>query len=140
MVNDTRRGPGRPPRKVISNTPIRGIVDDKEDDDNIIEFSYYDPTIFKNLFSLFKNLKARELYLSFTKDSFIIKTRDHSGNRMFIKFDCNKAIHYYCSEPINICVNRDNIQPIFINLTKYTEKLLIAYENGSNMLKIKCDE
>lgn len=137
-----RRGPGRPPRRILPPLTVKGIVDQPENEDNILEFCYYDPTIFKYLFSLFKNLKVRDIYLIFTKDSFSMATKDHIGNRILITIDCSKVIHFYCKpegEKLCLLVNKDNIQTIFLNLNKNIDRTTFSYEKGDDMLQVRLD-
>ena len=62
---DKRRGPGRPStRSVPPLLERKGIVNSPKDSNNRLEFVYGDPTVFKSLFTYFKNIKAREIHLS----------------------------------------------------------------------------
>lgn len=136
-----KKGPGRPRRIVVPTSPIRGIVDEPDEEENIMEFSYFDPMIFKYLFTLLKNLKVRDIYFIFNKKYFIILTRDHTQNRILIKINCDKALHYYCSQDnLNISINRDNIQAVFLNLNKSIDRISIILSEGSDMLKIKLND
>jgi len=137
-----RRGPGRPPRRILPPLTMRGIVNTPENEDNILEFCYYDPNIFKYLFSLFKNIKVRDIYLLFTPDKFFMVTKDHIGNRVLINIDCTKVIHFYCKPDTNILsllVNKDNIQNIFLNINKNIDRITFSYEKGDDMLQIRLD-
>lgn len=135
-----KRGPGRPPRRILPPLATKGIVDTPEYEENVMEFCYYDPMLFKHLFSLFKNLKVRELFMVFTKTTFSFITHDHIGNRVIVNIDCSKVLHYYCNEdPLYIAVNRDNIQSIFLNLNKNIDRITLSYENGYDMLQIRLD-
>ena len=141
-IKPTRRGPGRPPRRILAPLTVKGIVDEPECEDNIMEFCYYDPSIFKYLFSLFKNLKVRDIYLIFTPTEFLMLTQDHIGNRILINIECSKIIHYYCKpEDKQLCllVNKDNIQTIFLNLNKNIDRTTFSYERGDDMLQIRLD-
>lgn len=138
---DERRGPGRPRRIVTPSSPIRGVVDEPDEADNLIEFSYFDPMIFKHLFTLLKNLKVRDIYFVFNKNYFTILTRDHTKNRIVIKVRCEKALHYYCGQDnLYLSINRDTIQAVFLNLNKSINKILITFESGSDMLKIRLND
>ena len=136
-----KRGPGRPPRRILPPLATKGIVDTPEFDDNIIEFCYYDPMLFKHLFCLFKNLKVRDIYMIFSKDKFYFLTKDHTGNRILVPIDCSKVLHYYCGAETRLClsVNKDNIQSIFLNLNKNIQRITIAYEHSDDMLQIRLD-
>lgn len=137
-MSKERRGPGRPPRVVIPNVPIIGVVDEPQNEDNIIELSYYDPIIFKHLFTLFKNLKVRDIYFKFCKESMSVYTMDNLDNKIIVHFNCDKLMNYYCGDAeINICVNRENIQAVFINLNKTINLISILLERGNDMIQIK---
>lgn len=138
---DERRGPGRPRRIVVPSSPIRGIVPEPDEEDNLIEFSYFDPMIFKYLFTLLKNLKVRDIYFVFNKKYFTILTRDHTQNRIIIKVKCDKALHYYCGKDnLYLSINRDNIQAVFLNLNKSIDRVMISFAEGSDMLKIRLND
>lgn len=140
-MSKERRGPGRPPRIVIPSAPVCGIIDEPENPDNILELSYFDPITFKHLFTLLKNLKVRDIYFKFNKECFSIYTRDNIDNRIIIKFNCDKMLNYYCrDEEINVCINRENIQAVFINLNKAINLISISLEAGNDMIQIKLND
>lgn len=140
-MHKERRGPGRPPRVVIPNAPIHGITSEPENKDNIIEMSYFDPITFKHLFTLLKNLKVRDIYFKFCKESLTIYTRDNINNRIVITFNCDKMLRYYCKlHEINICINRENIQAVFVNLNKAISMISISLEAGNDMIQIKLND
>ena len=132
-----RRGPGRPPRVVLPTAPVHGIVNKPFDGENIIELSYFDPIVFKYLFILLKNLKVRDIYFKFLKESVQIYTKDNINNRIFITIDGNKMLNYYCKYEKCICINRDNIQPVFIYLNRTIDKIKISLEEGNDMINIE---
>ena len=133
-----RRGPGRPPRVVIPPTTPLGIIDKPVNKENILELSYFDAVVFKYLFTLLKNLKVRDIYFRFTPESMCIFTKDNIDNRILIDIDCSKMLYYYCQkETINICINRENIQAVFINLNKTIDQLYISLESCSDMIQVK---
>uniref|UniRef100_A0A6C0LKP3 Proliferating cell nuclear antigen PCNA N-terminal domain-containing protein n=1 Tax=viral metagenome TaxID=1070528 RepID=A0A6C0LKP3_9ZZZZ len=135
--SSSRRGPGRPPRIVTPSAPIHGIVDSPTNPSNIIELSYFDPIVFKYLFTLLKNLKVRDIYFKFSKKSITIYTKDNINNRIKISIDSKKMLNYYCKDDNTyICINRDNIQAVFINLNKTIDKISICLEQGNDMITI----
>ena len=140
-MSKERRGPGRPPRVVIPSAPIHGILDEPLNKENIIELSYFDPIVFKYLFTLLKNLKVREIYFQFCKRSLSIYTKDNIDNRILISIDCTKMLNYYCeSDNTYVCINRDNIQAVFINLNKTIDRISISLERGNDMISIKLND
>lgn len=136
-----RRGPGRPPRVVIPPSTPLGIIKEAICRENILELSYFDAVVFKYLFTLLKNLKVRDIYFIFTPDSMSVYTKDNIDNRVLIEFDCNKMLYYYCGKKsINICINRENIQAVFINLNKTIDQINISLESCSDMIQIKLSD
>lgn len=139
-MTDKKRGPGRPPRKVVPNNPTNGIVDTPLNPNNIVEFHYYDPLVLRQLFVLFKQLKTEEIYFRFTADTFDILTKDHYDNKILASIDCTKVSHYYCKklpEPLYLSTDRSNIQYVFLNINKDINNIQINYETVDNMLQIK---
>lgn len=139
-MSDKKRGPGRPPRRIVPPIATKGIVQIPKSTDNVVEFHYYDPLVLKQLYSLFKNLKAGNIYFKFMPDTFDILTNDHNGNRLMARIDCDKVTHYYCKKmdkPLYLAVDRNNIQNIFLNINKEIDNIVIIYETIDNMLQIK---
>ena len=74
-----RRGPGRPPSKPAPPAlEQRGIVLAPLDANNRLEFVYNDPSVFKSLFTYFKNIKARDIHLRCNPAGLTFFARDHS--------------------------------------------------------------
>lgn len=127
-----KRRPGRPTnRPEQPKLTLDGIVSEPNDPNNLIEFVYHEPLIFKNLFTYFKNLKAKEIHIRFTKTDITFFTRDHSLlSRVIVKIDCKKVNWYYCSEEIWIGLNRDRAEKMFTNIDKTFYRISVIYKKG----------
>lgn len=137
-MNKVKRGPGRPPRSQINVIPIEGIVDKPNNQDNTIEFIYYEPNDLKQLFTLFKNLKCQTIYFVFTKKYFSIISSVPNGDKIECKIDCSKVVHYYCKTDYN-CISTDRtiIQSIFTNINKSINSISVSYDPEDAMLYFK---
>jgi len=135
-----RRGPGRPPRVVSTTHPIRGVVSEPDDELNVVELSHYNPSLFKQLITLMKNLKCRELFFKFKPNGLTILCRDHPQNRIVVKFDVDRALHYYCKKELSISVDRDMLQAVFAHLNKNISFILITFESNGEVLKFKLND
>jgi hypothetical protein len=122
-----RRGPGRPPSKLpVPLIDKNGIVDEPKDPSNRIEFVYSDPSIFKSLFTYFKNIKAREIHLRCDPNGLTFFARDHSKtSRIFANVPCKNVNWYYCNGTYWLGINRENIEKIFSSIDKTFFKIVI---------------
>ncbi len=139
-----KRGPGRPPRKVMPTSTILGCVSSPTIADSSIctaEFIYYDPLVWKSLFSVLKSLKVRDVYFRFQREVFQIYAKDHMNNHIKNVVNCNKALSYYCTEDdLCLCVNRDNIDKLFPSINKNIDKIIFYYDATDDYLVMQCND
>ncbi len=125
-----KRGPGRPPSKQPP-PPLEkhGIVDCPADSENKIEFAYSNPTIFKTLFTYFKNLKAELVHLRFSKRGITFFTQDlHKTSRIVAHIDCEQVNWYYCDvEECWLGINCKDVEKIFASIDKTFFKITITH-------------
>ena len=105
-----KRSVGRP-RLIqrIDPLPKLGILNNPSNDDNLVELSYDNVSIFKKIFNLLKTMNVKEINIQFNNNYTKIFGIDHlEKNLINIKIDSNKLNHYYCEHPINITLEYDD--------------------------------
>ena len=124
---EKRRGPGRPSTRAVPPLLERkGIVDSPKDSNNRLEFVYGDPTVFKSLFTYFKNIRAREIHLRCNSTGLTFFARDHSKTSRIIASVTGKHVNWhYCEGEFWLGINRDNIEKIFSSIDKTFFKITI---------------
>jgi hypothetical protein len=124
-----RRGPGRPPSKPPAPALERkGIVDAPNDPSNRLEFVYGDPTVFKSLFTYFKNIKAREIHLRCAPQGLTFFTRDHSKTSRVVAHVAGEHVnHHYCEDEFWLGINRENVEKMFASIDKTFYKITIIH-------------
>lgn len=125
-----KRSVGRPRLlQKVDPLPKLGIVNDPQSNDNIIELSYDNVSIFKKIFSLLKLMNVKEINIQFHTNYAKIYGIDHlEKNLINIKIDSSKLNHYYCEQPLNITLEPKN-------LDKITQKIDKNYNLFSIVLK-----
>jgi hypothetical protein len=127
-----KRSVGRP-RLIqrIDPLPKLGILNNPSNEDNLVELSYDNVSIFKKIFNLLKTMNVKEINIQFNSNYTKIFGIDHlEKNLINIKIDSNKLNHYYCEHPINITLDPKN-------LDKITQKIDKHYSLFSIILKKK---
>lgn len=127
-----RRGPGRPPSKV-QYPPLEniGIVQAPLDEKNRLEFVYGDPTIFRMLFTYFKNIKAREIHLRCSPTGLTFFTRDHAKTSRVVAHISGEHVNWhYCSEVFWLGINREHIERMFTTIDKTFFKITIIQSHS----------
>jgi hypothetical protein len=127
--NKPKRRPGRPSSKQPAPTlNMNGVVNEPDNPNNLIEFVLQEPSIFKTLFTYFKNLKSKDIHIRFAKDNITFFTRDYTLlSRVVAKIDCRNVNWYYCRKTIWVGLNRDKAEKIFTNIDKSLFKITIVY-------------
>jgi len=133
-----KRGPGRPPSKPPAPPlPMRGIVNEPRDPMSKMEFVYHDPNTFKNLFTYFKNLKARNILMRYSPNGITYFTRDYRNNcKVRAHFSGKDVNWYYCKETFWLSMNRENAEKVFSSINKTFHKITILFreEDTDNLL------
>ncbi len=123
-----RRGPGRPSTK-LPPPPLekKGIVSQPSDPDNRLEFVYETPTIFKQLFTYFKNIKARDIYLRCSRDRLTFFTRDHTKSSRVVAVISGSHVNWhYVEGEFWLGINRENVDHMFKAIDKSFFKITIS--------------
>jgi hypothetical protein len=126
-VAPKRRGPGRPPSKPPA-PPLekKGIVDSPKDSNNRLEFVYGDPTVFKSLFTYFKNIKARDIHLRCSPNGLTFFARDHSKTSRVVAVVAGEHVNWhYCEGEFWLGINRDHVEKMFASIDKTFFKITI---------------
>lgn len=138
---------GRPPKpKIGPPIPKEGIVTAPLDPDNVVELSYYDPTMFKTLFSYYKRAEAGEIHMTFGPTTLTILAADHGKTSVSRAEIYGAEMNtYYCAEQITVCVSHLHMNNIFKTVTKafsrvaltvrrqnHKSKLFLAFEDREN--------
>lgn len=123
-----RRGPGRPPNKpVVPILEQQGIVDSPFDANNRLEHAYSDPSIFKSLFTYFKNIKAREIHMRCSPTGLTFFARDHSRTSRVVAHVAGDQVNWhYCEEEFWIGINREHAEKMFAAIDKTFFKITIT--------------
>lgn len=106
MQPTTKKRAGRPPKnkKTDHLVEIRGIVDQPDDSNNIVEVFITRPTILKKLLSSYNDYNADNIRFEFTKTQMIMSY--YAENKKLVAYiDGNKCNSYYCESPISLYVN-----------------------------------
>lgn len=125
-----KRSVGRPRLiQKIDPLPRLGIVNEPNSNDNLVELSYDNVSIFKKIFSLLKLMNVKEINIQFNSNYAKIYGIDHlEKNLINIKIESTKLNHYYCEQPLNITLDPKN-------LDKITQKIDKNYNLFSIILK-----
>lgn len=131
-TQQVKRSVGRP-RLIqrVDPLPRLGILNSPSNDENLVELSYDNVSIFKKIFNLLKTMNVKEINMQFTNNYTKIFGIDHlEKNLINIKIDSNKLNHYFCENNINITLDPKN-------LDKITQKIDKHYSLFSIILKKK---
>lgn len=131
-TQQVKRSVGRP-RLIqrVDPLPRLGILNSPSNDENLVELSYDNVSIFKKIFNLLKTMNVKEINMQFTSNYTKIFGIDHlEKNLINIKIDSNKLNHYFCENNINITLDPKN-------LDKITQKIDKHYSLFSIILKKK---
>ena len=89
-VAEVKKRPGRPRKKPLRPPMERiGTAAAPKQPENVVEFIYDKPMIYKKVFALFKAADAKELTFVFDKTEVRVITSDHREKAHFLAtFDC----------------------------------------------------
>jgi hypothetical protein len=113
-VPEVKKRPGRPRKKPLRPPMERiGTAAAPKQPENVVEFIYDKPMIYKKVFALFKAADAKELTFVFDKTEVRVVTSDHREKAHFLAtFDCSRMVHYYCAEKTVATINAEHIEMI----------------------------
>ncbi|MCE7958500.1 MAG: hypothetical protein DYH06_11275, partial [Acidobacteria bacterium ACB2] len=135
-----RRGPGRPPSKPPA-PPLekKGIVDSPDEPCNRLEFVYGDPSVFKALFTYFKNIKASAIHLRCSPRGITFFARDHSKTSRVVANVAGEHVNWhYCEGEFWLGINREKVEKMFSSIDKTFFKITIiqTHEDPNSLLFI----
>lgn len=136
-----KKGPGRPPKNKTKITfKVDGVSPAPKDENNVMEMIYYNPKLFKKIYSLFKSYAAECVKFKFYKDKMVIVAKDHLKHTdIHITINCNKVSHYYCSpetenndrDYLQSVTKREEMEDIFATMDKMYSKLVFVLHNDN---------
>lgn len=137
-VEKKKRGPGRPPNiSITPNFKKDGISSTPKIKENVLEFIYEKPIVFKLLFSYFKASKASEIKMRFTPTEVTLFTMDHlSATRIAAYLHGEGVNWYHCASEFWVTVNLEIFEKMCssidknISEIKIFNKLNLAQPNG----------
>jgi hypothetical protein len=138
-----RPGPGRPPSR--PPPPLlekKGIVSSPKDPRHRLEFVYGDPTIFKSLFTYFKNLKSQQIHLRCTPRGLTFFTRGHDKKSRVVAHVAGEHVNWhYCEEEYWMALGRESVEKIFASIDKtfYKITFIQLHEEPGNLLIVLKD-
>ena len=132
-----KKRPGRP-KKEVPVVPVEshGISETPLDAKNVLELTYSNPRMFKKLIQLYKQFQVGEIEMNFDKAGLKITTLDHTGkSTIYTTIDGRCMNHYYCKNPISICVSRESLERVLGTLGKnhYSIKIVLGEDHRSSM-------
>ena len=128
-----KKTPGRPKKDNFEcKSAILGVRDAPNSDNNMIEFIFDDPKLFKKCNIILKNYYVDEIYIKFNSDNILLLAQDHTKKvNIKIKINCNNITEYYCRTPIDICIKRDHLDKIFSTIEKLHNRIIMYSECDS---------
>lgn len=115
------RSVGRPPKKksIVNDIPFEGVVDkpsfnaDNIEDTYEIEMVYTNPTMFKKIANLFRQLTCKEFLIIFNPTNINIVTIDGPKTAPIImEIKGNKLNRYYCAKTTKMGIKIDHFNKI----------------------------
>ena len=124
-VNNEKRKPGRPRKRVVKEQPKReGVLGNPTDNNNVVEFLYDIPINFKKICSYWKALNAEKIKFVFTPSHLLLYTKNYKEtNDVGITCDGSKLNKYFCPQPITIGVSFSNLELILSKLDRSYETI-----------------
>lgn len=106
---------------------MKGIVDSPSDPSNRLELMYHDPTIFKMLFTYFKNVTARDIHVRCNRTGVTFFARNHGKtSRIIAQVAGSKVNWYYCEREFWFGLNREIVEKMFGSIDKSLGKITIS--------------
>ena len=119
-LEEEKKKPGRPRKKNASNSiPHDGIVSDASDPRLWLDAVYDNPTMFKKIFTTFKNFDVEKIYVKFDPNGIKMYSPDSiNKNNIYCTIDGQRMNRYYCKTTIDIIFSICTIKRILTELTK----------------------
>lgn len=133
LPEQPKRSRGRP-RSVPHPEPHPrlGVVNEPDDQNNLVELSYDNVTIFKKMFSVLKSMNVKEINILFDIGFAKIYGIDHlEKNVINVRIIASKLSHYYCEHPITITIDTKNLEKISQKIDKNYNLLSMILRKSS---------
>lgn len=137
--NKVKRSVGRPPkqRPNLANKIREGICDEPKIANNIVEFEFDHPQMFKLLLTYLKKMSANSIIFEFKSDKIIMKASGYSDiNSTMIIFKAKYAIRYYCKEDFKFAVSRSVLESNFKHINNSPTNMFIYISNTERKERI----
>jgi hypothetical protein len=135
-----KKRPGRPRKQLPEHDiPINGVVAKPSNDNNVMEFVYSNPPLFKRLFGCFKLNSVIEINMVYDTNQLVMCMPDHLGKSIICaKIFCDKIPHYYCKRKVELGVNREHIETFFhsMNNAYFRVTFFVREEYSKSVLNI----
>lgn len=119
MAEPAKKKPGRPRKAanaIVDRTGVAEVARCKEASPQmefIVEMEYENPTMFKHIFTAFKQLGATEVHVRFERDCMRMLCEDHTGvNQMLVTIYGKQMVFYYVESTYDISISPSEFQNI----------------------------
>ena len=130
------RAASKPPAPALEK---RGVVDSPLDSNNRLEFVYGDPSVFKSLFTYFKNIKARDVHLRCRPDGLTFFARNHTKTSRVVATVAGEHVNWhYCEGEFWLGLNCEKVEKMFaaIDRTFFKITLVQTHDDPNSLLCI----
>lgn len=106
---------GRPSKKPPTQSPlIKGVMEKPISDENVVEFIFQTPYIFKQLATVYRHMEILDLPLTFNSTSITSCAISRSRKTVaFLDINAKQASSYYCANPMTIGIKRSRLEEVF---------------------------
>lgn len=85
----------------------------------VLELLYTNPSMFKRIFSLYRNMQAEQVRIRFERDCIKMFSRDHcENNKIYVRIDGRRLTRYYCEHVFEVYVNTLMVQKVLSTISK----------------------
>ena len=127
-----RKTPEKPPK------PKNGIVSLPKDTDNVVEFLYDKPLIFKKLYQYFKLMAADNIHIIFRTNEIILWGDDHyKKSKIRVRINAECVNHYYCVVDLCISMSCKNPELIMSTIDKSYNSISFISKQGYSQKDIR---
>lgn len=128
----SKKKPGRPKKNTFnSSEPIEGVVSVPANANNIIEMIYFGSTCFKKILSLYKSYTCSSISIFFRETSIVWFAQDHQEKAdIYTDIDCRYIKRYFCAKPINVMIDREDLEVVLDFINKSIESVAIIIQNS----------
>ena len=122
-----KRGPGRPPNvNTTPNLKKDGVSSTPKIKENVLEFIYEKPIVFKLIFAYFKASKCSEIKMRFTPTEVTLFTIDHLNSTKIAVYLNGEGVNwYYCAKEFWVIVNLDIFEKMCSSIDKNISEIKI---------------